>query len=48
METPGGGGIGDSAARADDAVRQDVKKGFVSQESAEKNYNLLSRKLSEK
>ena len=48
VETPGGGGIGDSAARADDAVRQDVKKGFVSQESAEKNYNLLSRKLSEK
>jgi N-methylhydantoinase B len=38
--TPGGAGFGDPAARAPSLVREDVAEGFVSPESAARDYNI--------
>jgi N-methylhydantoinase B len=38
VETPGGGGIGDPAAREREAVDRDVRLGFVSADAAQKTY----------
>ncbi|ADZ72251.1 hydantoinase B/oxoprolinase family protein [Polymorphum gilvum] len=41
LETPGGGGYGDPFARDPDRVAQDVRLGFVSRHSAERDYGVV-------
>jgi N-methylhydantoinase B len=38
LESPGGGGWGDPAARSHEAVARDIRLGFVSEESAARDY----------
>ncbi len=38
LETPGGGGYGDPAARDPAAIRRDIALGFVSEEAARRDY----------
>jgi N-methylhydantoinase B len=38
LETPGGGGYGDPARRAPEAVARDVRLGYVSAEAAAATY----------
>lgn len=40
IRSPGGGGYGDPADRDEERVREDVEEGFVSAESAERDYGL--------
>lgn len=39
VETPGGGGIGDPAGRASEALEADVRAGFVTESAASANYS---------
>ncbi|MBV8835219.1 MAG: hypothetical protein JO000_01660, partial [Alphaproteobacteria bacterium] len=39
--SPGGGGFGNPLARALDAVEQDLNLGYVSRESAERDYGIV-------
>ena len=48
VETPGGGGIGDPAARDHDAVRKDLRKGFISREAATEIYKVSTGELGDK
>jgi len=48
VETPGGGGIGDPSARDHDAVRRDLRKGFISRDEATKVYKVPGDKLGDK
>jgi len=41
LETPGGGGYGDPLARDPEAVAEDVRLGFVSKASAERDYGVV-------
>jgi N-methylhydantoinase B len=43
MRTPGGGGFGDPSERHPDLVREDIANGFVSAESAERDYGYNGR-----
>ena len=38
LETPGGGGLGDPAARPRDRIREDVLDGYVSADEADRAY----------
>ena len=40
LETPGGGGFGDPAARDPDRVARDVRLGYVTREAAERDYHV--------
>ena len=42
VETGGGGGFGDPAARSKDAIIADIRNGYISREAAEKLYGVLS------
>jgi N-methylhydantoinase B len=44
LETPGGGGYGDPAERDRAAIERDVALGFVSEEAAERDYGVQSKK----
>ena len=41
LETPGGGGFGDPAARAPARVVRDVRLGYVSRAAAERDYQVV-------
>ena len=41
LETPGGGGYGDSLDRSPELVLQDVKREYYDRETAEKEYGVL-------
>jgi N-methylhydantoinase B len=43
LETPGGGGFGDPAAREPERVVRDVKLGYVSRDSARRDYKVVLR-----
>ena len=43
VEMPGGGGYGDPLARDAEAVRDDVRKGLVSRQAAERDYGVCIR-----
>jgi N-methylhydantoinase B len=43
LETPGGGGCGDPATRPPDRVARDVRLGYVSRESATRDYKVVLR-----
>ncbi len=43
IESPGGGGYGDPAARAADAVAEDVRLGYVSAEGAVRDYGAVRK-----
>ena len=40
LETPGGGGFGDPAARDPERVARDVRLGYVTREAAERDYGV--------
>ena len=48
VETPGGGGIGEPTVRNHDAVRKDLRKGFISREAAIKIYKVPADELGDK
>jgi N-methylhydantoinase B len=43
LETPGGGGFGDPAARDPDKVARDVRFGYVSRDAARRDYKVVLR-----
>jgi len=43
LETPGGGGFGDPAAREPDRVARDVRLGYVSRAAARRDYQVVLR-----
>jgi N-methylhydantoinase B len=43
LETPGGGGFGDPATREPARVARDVELGYISRESARRDYRVLLR-----
>ena len=43
LETPGGGGFGDPAARDPARVARDVRFGYVSREAAQRDYKVVLR-----
>lgn len=43
LETPGGGGFGDPAARAPERVMRDIRFGYISREVARRDYKVVLR-----
>jgi N-methylhydantoinase B len=43
LETPGGGGFGDPAAREPERVARDVRLGYVSRQAARRDYQVALR-----
>jgi N-methylhydantoinase B len=43
LETPGGGGFGEPAAREPERVVRDVTLGYVSRDSARRDYKVVLR-----
>jgi N-methylhydantoinase B len=43
LETPGGGGFGDPATREPARVARDVEFGYISRESARRDYRVVLR-----
>jgi 5-oxoprolinase (ATP-hydrolysing)/N-methylhydantoinase A len=44
FDLPGGGGFGDPKARNRDALRQDIRRGYVTPEGAQKDYGIEMQK----
>lgn len=47
MAFPGGAGYGDPAERSKDAVRRDLARGYISEESARRDYGLSDAEIAE-